>query len=201
MTNNDHKEAIEMLERACENIIDGIKRAHNWELSPEDMENFRDTPDRFARALLEKCRGVNSEEKCRKILSSTFPSTYAGLVVFDPIRAISLCPHHLENVIYTIHIGYIPTSRCVGLSKVIRATKLFAAQPILQETFTERLCNLISECISPEGVGVITKASHNCITCRGIMESNSSIKMASITGTFLSDPSVKDEFYKLINHK
>ncbi len=178
-------------------ILTALKDGYGLDV---DDPNFYQTPGRIAKSLTEKCRGIRSEELCREILQSSFPSPYQGMIVFEPIIAHSLCPHHFETVEYEVNVGYIPTEKCVGLSKIVRAVKLYAAQPILQETFTNNIATMINDNLNPEGVGVITKARHHCMISRGVNEPRLQVRMASVVGTFLSDPSVKDEFYKLIDH-
>ena len=69
---------------------------------------------------------------------------------------------------------------------------------MLQEQFIKVLADMLFEGLDCEGCGVIVKGRHNCMRTRGIRQPNSEVTMAELRGTFLSDPSVKDEFYKII---
>ena len=189
----------EIIEAAWYDIMKGLELAYG--LNYKSDENFDNTPHRIGKALLEKCAGINSEEIIKEqILQTSFPSDYHGMTVVDPIDAYSLCPHHFENVSYNVSIGFIPKERCLGLSKVPRTVKLFAQQPILQEDFTKKIADLFYDTLQLEGIGVVTRGQHNCMISRGVKQQGSTVIMSELRGTFLSDPSVKDEFYFHLKH-
>jgi GTP cyclohydrolase IA len=189
-------EAYNKIKESWENILEALKLGYG--LNYQDDENFDETPHRNAKALLERCSGINSDKMCKDMLiNSTFPSDSTGLLVLDPITVHSLCPHHFEDVKYVIRVGYIPSGRCIGLSKFARVVKLFGSQPILQETFTKKLADMIQECIQGEGCGIIATARHNCMVARGVKEPGSKVTMVELRGSFLEFPSVKEEFYTI----
>jgi len=195
LSEHDLTKAKAMIIDAWGQILEALKVGYGLEY--ENNENFIGTPERNARALLERCRGINSEEICCDILNKTFPSTYNGMIMIDPITVHSLCPHHFEDVYYKVVVAYIPTERCIGLSKIPRIIKLLGSQPILQEDFTSQIADMLMDCLGGEGVMVLTVAKHNCMIARGVQQQGSCVRMAELRGTFLNDPAVKDEFYKL----
>jgi len=185
-----------LIEEAWSQILEGLKVAYN--LDYENDENFHGTPERNARAILERCVGINSETMIKDILAKSFPSKYRGMIVTDnPVTVHGLCPHHFEDVYYRVWFGYIPKVKCVGLSKIARVIKLFGSQPILQEDFTQKLADLFYDQLEAEGVCVVTKGRHNCMVARGIKQEDASITMSEVRGTFLSNAEVKKEFFTL----
>jgi len=194
------KQALSIVEGAWEQIFNALNLAHglNW----KEDENFKETAKRNAKALvLERCKGINSKERCMDLLGKSFPSEYKGMIVVGPVTVHSLCPHHFENVEYTVRIGYIPSDRCIGLSKVGRVIKLYGSQPILQETFTKNLADIFIDKIKPEGIGVWVEGRHNCMIARGLQEPGVSAITSEIRGSFLDNLAINAEFMRLCQQK
>ena len=197
----DKKEkAIKKIEKAYIKIFEALEDCYglNW----KNDSNFNDTPNRIGRSLInERLCGINSYDECSKILTNTaFPTEYNGFVVINPITANSLCPHHFENVSYTVSIAYIPNGKAIGLSKIPRVVKLFASQPLLQEDFTKKITDLIEESIKPDSLGVIVKGQHNCMVARGVKQHNVFAITSAVRGKCLDDPQVKAEFLRLCGY-
>ena len=192
---NHLSEAKKLLEESSKMMLKGLQLAYGLEY--ENDNNFDGTPERIARALLEKCSGINSYDICKEILSSTFDSEYDGYVIVSPIRVISICPHHFENVIYKVYFGYMPNGKCVGLSKIPRVIKLFGKQPMLQEDYVKKLADLFEDILKPKGLGILAIGEHNCMTCRGINEKGVTAKTPIMRGEFANLPGMKEEFYHL----
>jgi GTP cyclohydrolase I len=180
------------IQGAWETILDNLK--HDWRTDP----NLMDTPGRIARSMVhERCIGINSFPECEKLLEIRFPTTYEGLVITSPITVSSLCPHHFENVSYTVCMGYIPNGFVVGLSKIGRVIKLFAQQPIIQEDYTRILTLIFSKCLRPHGLGVIVKGQHMCMIARGLELPGVYTTTSEMLGSFRNNASVKEEFMNL----
>lgn len=195
MHNHHLTDACDMIESGWKMILEGLKVGYGLEYDKD--ENFTETPRRNAKSLLERCRGINSEHLCKDLLSKSFPSTYRGMIIINPIEVHSLCPHHFEDVKYIVRMGYIPKERCVGLSKIGRVIKLFGSQPILQEDYTKKLADIFYESLECEGLCIVAEGRHNCMVARGLKERRSKAIMSELRGTFLSDPAVKAEFFTL----
>ncbi len=186
------------IEAAYVKIFDALEFAFglDWRNDP----NFDETAPRIARALLrEKCRGINSEEVCKELLSKTFPTSYNGIISSGPIEAVSLCPHHFETVQYKIFFGYIPNKKAVGLSKIPRSIQLFSSAPILQEDLTEKYISLFQNCLQPLGCIIIVQGQHGCMSCRGVkINRDFYVTTSSVRGEFETCDSIKQEFLKII---
>lgn len=190
------KTEIEIIESAWRDILSTIKK--NWNKD----QNFKDTPNRIARAIMnEKCSGIGRYDECKRVLiESTFQSVYDGMVIIGPIHTNSICPHHFENITYNIMFGYIPRGKVVGLSKPGRVIDILAKQPILQEDYTKMLADLFMECIEPEGIGLVVKGVHMCMSSRGGLQQNSSTVTSEVRGWFRDKAYIKDEFLKLCGY-
>ncbi|MFW6001904.1 MAG: GTP cyclohydrolase I [archaeon] len=161
--------------------------------------NLIDTPERIAKLMVdERCQGINSKEKCKKLLSVTFPTEYEGIIIAaNPTKVYSLCPHHFENVTYKVWVGYIPQDKVIGLSKFSRVIKLFGSQPIMQEDFTYQLHELFEEALNPKGLIVIVKGQHYCMLARGVKTEEQWTVTSQASGLFKDDLTVKEEFLVL----
>lgn len=192
----DKEEKVRQISRAWSNILNylGIK---NW----DNDKNFINTPNRIARSLInEKCKGMNSEDECKNILDNTFDNEYDGMVIIGPIITNGICPHHFENINYSVKFGYIPEGKLIGLSKPSRVIDLVAKQPILQEDYTKKLADIFMECIKPYGVGIIVEGKHACMSARGTTQLTASTITSEVRGSFREDSSIKNEFLKLCGY-
>ncbi|HIC96676.1 TPA: hypothetical protein EYP12_08685, partial [Candidatus Bipolaricaulota bacterium] len=64
------------------------------------------------------------------------------------------CEHHFLPFHGVAHIGYIPSERIVGISKLARVVEILARRPQLQERLTGQIADAIMEGLQPQGVGV-----------------------------------------------
>lgn len=163
-------------------------------------ENFADTPRRILAVYRELLHGMYSDAptEVARMLDSTFSSDYDGIVSFANMDAIGVCPHHLLPVYYTVHAGYIPVGRVVGLSKVPRTVRLLAARPVMQEQFTQEVANALKQIRGAKGSIVIVRGYHSCVAIRGVRSGKVDHTTSAVRGVFDSDASAKEEFLELI---
>lgn len=122
-----------------------------------------------------------------------------GMVICANTIGYGLCPHHLLPVIYKISLGYLPDQKIVGISKLARAARLFAAQPMLQETMTCTLAQTIMDHLDARGAAVSVRGFHLCMAARGARCHESAIFTSSYRGLFKEDSSLKTEFLSHIH--
>ena len=162
-------------------------------------ENFKDTPARVAKAFKEILCGQDKlllDAEITKIFSKSFPTTYKGIVAQKHIKAIGMCPHHLQPIKYDIDLGYIANKQAVGLSKLARVTKLLAGRLVLQESLTQDILDVFVNQLKPAGIIVIVRGEHGCMSNRGISQ-NIITTTSSVFGTFESDIAARQEFLAL----
>jgi len=162
-------------------------------------ENFHETPARVVRAFKELCAGLYvDQEDVSKIFGKTFASPYKGIIQVGPVVAHGVCPHHLLPVELECVLAYLPGEKKLGLSKLARAIKLYAARPAMQETVSHELVEAFQKYVNPLGVALYMRGKHNCMTCRGVLQSNSTAITLDVRGLFETDPGVKTEFQRLL---
>jgi len=158
-----------------------------------EREGLVGTPDRVARAYTEMCRGYQMDPK--KILSATFEDRYDEMVVLRNIRFTSICEHHLLPFIGEAVVAYIPRGRVVGISKLARLVECFACRLQIQERLTNDIAKAIMEYLDPLGVGVVIRAHHSCMGCRGVRLPESNMVTSALHGIMRGE--AREEFLRL----
>src|SRR5258705_6437915 len=62
-------------------------------------------------------------------------------------------------VVGRAHVGYLPTNKVVGISKLARVVHGFARRLQLQEKLTAEIAEAIQDILEPQGVGVVIEAT------------------------------------------
>ncbi len=201
---NKHRLAMQMIEESWEKILKALNMSYDLNINDE---NFRETPKRIAKMMiLERCSGINSEEVCIDILKKSFPAMEDKkeedqiIVTTSPAIVYSICPHHFENVRYFVWSGYIPKDEFRGISKFSRMIEMYAKQPILQESFTSGLVNIIMKALDPKGAIVVVKGAHDCMIARGAKSNPNQFMITSAMRGIFAEPGMqtyKEEFFTL----
>lgn len=169
-----------------------------WSGDDPDREGLRETPSRVAKAYEEFFRGYHEDPAT--ILSKTFEDVagYDEMVLVRGIDFESYCEHHLVPIIGVAHVGYLPTDRVVGLSKLARVVDCFAKRLQIQEKMTVDIARAIEVALNPKGVAVVLEAEHQCMSTRGVLKKGSLTKTSCMLGSFRSSAEARTEFLSLI---
>lgn len=162
-----------------------------------DREGLRRTPQRVARMYAELFAGLHQDPV--GVLESAFSEEYDELVVLRDISFSSLCEHHLMPFEGVVHIAYLPDGRVVGISKLARVVDIFAKRPQVQERLTTQICDLIMDKVRAKGAAVVIKATHTCMTCRGVRKPGSLMVTSAVQGRCRSDARTRAEVMSLLH--
>lgn len=121
---------------------------------------------------------------------------YQGMLVARA-ELRSMCSHHHQPVKGICYIGLLPTDEVIGLSKYTRLAQWAARRGTLQEELTREILDLIMNATECKDVGVIIRATHGCMTNRGVCLHNGETSTSALSGQFFN-PSVKQEFFDLV---
>ncbi|HMV72316.1 MAG TPA: GTP cyclohydrolase I FolE [Pseudomonadales bacterium] len=169
------------------------------ELLGEDpgREGLRDTPLRAAKAMAFLTDGyrMNLHEI---VNNAVFQSDNDEMVVVRDIELYSLCEHHLLPFIGRCHVGYLPTGKVLGLSKIARITDMFARRLQIQENLTLQIANAVEEVTGAKGVGVVIEARHMCMMMRGVQKQNSVMTTSVMLGCMRNSAATRQEFLSLV---
>ena len=180
------------ISEAVRQIIDAIGE------DPQ-REGLVETPRRIAEMYCELFSGLSSDPV--EVLRSGFQEEREDMVVLRDIPFYSLCEHHFLPFYGLVHIGYIPSGRVVGASKMGRVVEILAKRPQLQERLTTQIADTIVEALEPQGVAVVIQAEHLCMTMRGIKKPGSNIVTSANRGIFRRSPLTRSEFLSLVQGK
>ncbi|KAJ5701935.1 GTP cyclohydrolase I [Penicillium malachiteum] len=158
-----------------------------------EREGLRDTPKRYAEAMLYLTKGYG-ETGHSVTNDAIFNENYQGLIIIKDIDVSSLCEHHMLPFFGKVHIGYIPKGRIIGLSKVPRIVETLARRLQIQERLTEQIAQTIFELLRPEGLGVVMECSHHCMQMRGVQKVGSSTTTSFMIGCLQTCASSREQF-------
>jgi GTP cyclohydrolase I len=134
------------------------------------------------------------------VLSTTFEETdgYDEMIVLRGIPFESHCEHHMAPIIGRAWVAYVPTGRVVGISKLARVVEAYAKRLQIQEKMTAQIANTIQDVLQPQGVGVVLKASHHCLSSRGVRKHDTDMVTSRMLGCFRDNPLTRHEFLALV---
>jgi GTP cyclohydrolase I len=163
-----------------------------------EREGLKETPARVARAFKENFEGL--WQKPEEVLTTTFDIGHEELVIIRDIEVFSHCEHHLTPFHGVAHVGYIPSGKITGLSKVARLVDLFARRPQVQERLTTQVADALVEILKPMGVIVIIDCEHLCMSMRGVRKSKARTTTSAVRGV-LRDAATRAEAISLITNR
>jgi GTP cyclohydrolase I len=185
MNNHDHLHAQAAVVRLLE-----------WIGEDPTREGLRDTPKRVVKAFREMTAGLHQQPA--EVLGTVFNETSDQMVVVRGIRFSSMCEHHLLPFTGTAAVGYVPDGRVIGLSKIPRLVEVFGKRPQVQERMTNQIAQALMEHLRPQGVGVIVKAHHSCMGCRGVRQPDAEMVTSCLLGCMKDDPKARSELLELM---
>lgn len=164
--------------------------------------NFTNTSARWLKYISHYTQPYDPKQDLGITFPPTGQSTFDNAMIVQvgiPYRAV--CAHHLLPVLGTAHVGYIPGSAVVGLSKLSRLVYGFShAMPSLQEDVCNSITTALMDCLLPLGAMCVVSAEHGCMAARGVEEASGCIQTvtASVKGVFIGNVEARAEFYDLI---
>jgi GTP cyclohydrolase I len=178
---------------------DAVRTLLRWAGEDPAREGLRDTPKRVVEAYKDWYSGYAVDP--RDYLRRTFEEMagYDEMVVLRDIEFESHCEHHMAPIIGRAHVGYLPTTKVVGISKLARVVDVFARRFQVQEKMTAEIARCINDVLQPSGVGVVIEAAHECMTTRGIHKRGVSMITSKMLGSFRSDARTRNEFLTFID--
>ena len=175
-----------------------VRTLIQWAGDDPDREGLVETPARVARSYRELFAGYESDPK--DYLARTFEEVggYDELVILKDIPVVSFCEHHMLPFIGRAHVGYLPSNRVVGISKLARVVRGFARRLQIQEKLTAEVADAIQEVLKPKGVGVVIISEHSCMTMRGVNTPGTRLTTSHLLGEVRDDPRTRQEFFDLV---
>jgi GTP cyclohydrolase I len=175
-----------------------VRTLLRWAGDDPSREGLLDTPKRVVDAYGDWFSGyaIDPGEYLRRTFEEV--AGYDEMIVLRNIEFESHCEHHMAPIIGRAHVGYLPTSKVVGISKLARVVDGYARRFQVQEKMTAQIAQAIAEVLKPRGVGVVVEAVHHCMTTRGVHKSHVSMVTSKMVGTFKDDARTRSEFLRIV---
>ncbi len=161
-------------------------------------QGLQETPERAARAWAHWTRGYAEDPNAILKSFSDGGENYNQLIVVKRIPVYSHCEHHLAPFFGHAAIGYLPTGRIVGLSKLTRLVNCFAARLQVQERLTQQIGQALLEHLKPRAVGVVIRCRHMCMESRGIAVAGEETVTSAMLGDLEKNQAQRAEFLSLV---
>jgi GTP cyclohydrolase IA len=190
---------IQKFKPSQKQVEGAVRTLMAWAGDDPSRQGLRDTPSRVARAYKEWFKGYGEDPEA--MLKRTFDETagYDEIITLRDIPFQSFCEHHLAPITGFAHIGYLPKGRVVGISKLARVVDAFARRLQIQERLTAQIADTIQKVLKPEGVAVVIKATHGCMTTRGVQKHGAGMVTSRMLGCFRENPATRHEFMAGLN--
>ncbi|MBB3342708.1 GTP cyclohydrolase I FolE [Luteimonas sp. RC10] len=175
-----------------------VRTLLRWAGEDPGREGLLDTPRRVADAYGEWFSGYAIDADA--YLARTFEEVagYDEMIVLRDIEYESHCEHHMAPIIGKVHVGYLPSGRVVGISKLARVVEAYAKRFQVQEKMTAQIAGCIQRALAPLGVGVVVEGAHECMTTRGVHKRGVSMITSTMLGSFRDDARTRAEFLQFI---
>ena len=171
-----------------------VRTIIRWTGDDPERDGLRETPARVTRSFEEFFAGYGQDPT--EILEKTFEEIegYDEMIVLRGIRFESHCEHHMAPIVGQAWVAYIPNGRVVGICKLARVVDVYAKRLQIQEKMTAQIANTVNSVLKPLGVGVIIKASHHCMTTRGVHKPDTDLVTSRMLGCFRDSAPTRQEF-------
>jgi GTP cyclohydrolase I len=175
-------------------VEQAIRTLIRWAGDDPDREGLKETPGRVARAYKEWFAGYG--ENAQEFLQHTFEEVagYDEIVLLRDVQFVSHCEHHMAPIVGRAHIGYLPTTRVVGVSKLVRLVQMYARRFQIQERLTAEIATTLDRVLEPQGVAVVIEGTHGCMTSRGVSQREATMVTSRMLGAFREQPQTRQEF-------
>ena len=179
---------------------EAVKTLIRWAGDDPGREGLKDTPSRVVSSYEEFFSGYDADPK--QILQRTFEEVqgYDEIVLLRDIRFESHCEHHMAPIIGKAHVGYLPDSRVVGISKLARLVEAYSKRLQIQEKMTSQIAGAINEILLPLGTAVVVEAAHQCMTTRGVKKSGVTMVTSRMLGAFRENGETRREFLSMVGN-
>jgi GTP cyclohydrolase IA len=171
-----------------------VRTIIRWTGDNPERGGLLETPMRVTRALEESFVGYAQDPI--SVLQKSFDEIegYDEMIVLRGVRFESHCEHHMRPILGQAWVGYVPNSRVVGISKLARVVETYAKRLQIQERLTAQIANTVNDVLKPQGVGVVIKASHHCMTTRGVHKPGTDLVTSRMLGCFRDNAQLRQEF-------
>jgi GTP cyclohydrolase IA len=165
-----------------------------------NREGLKNTPQRIIKYFTHAFKQITDKDKQKflKGLTTFTAPKDSGIVILKDIDFYSTCEHHGLPFYGKVHIGYLPSNKILGISKLARIVDFHAKTLQIQEQFTKDIASTLIKSVNPLGLGIVMEGIHLCMRSRGVEKQNSIMITSEVMGVFRTNSAIRDEFLRLI---
>lgn len=191
LTEDDIKDIQQDVENACVSLLEALR------IDYQNDHNTQDTPKRMAKMYVQE---IFKGRYLPRPKITTFPNykKLDELYSVGPISVRSMCSHHFVPIIGKVWIGVIPNETLIGLSKFNRIVDWVGSRPQIQEECVVQIADELENIIKPKAIGVIMKASHMCMSLRGVKDNDCDMTTSVMRGLFMENNDARTEFLNIM---
>lgn len=199
-TETERDDAALMMRPTRAQAEEAVRTLLRWAGDDPRREGLLDTPSRVTKAYGQWFRGYDEDPAA--MLQRTFEEVegYDEMVILRDIRWESYCEHHMAPIIGKAHVGYVPTDRVVGISKLARVVDAFSKRLQVQEKMNAQIANTLFDVLKPRGVAVVLEGEHHCMSTRGVHKPGVTMVTTTMLGDFKTDRALRREFMDIIGN-
>src|SRR6201992_2218461 len=179
---------------------EAVRTLLRWAGDDPEREGLLETPKRVVNAYRDWFSGYQHDPS--EYLRRTFEEVggYDEMIVLRDISFESHCEHHMAPIIGRAHIGYLPTDKVVGISKLARVVDAYARRFQVQEKMTAQIAHCIQTVLEPQGVAVVIEATHRAMPPRCVHKPGVVMVTSTMLGQFRQNPLPRREFLSVIGN-
>lgn len=189
------KQDVEQRKEKVELHMREVMKLIGLDLNDDSLE---ETPKRLAKMYLDEIFSGLDYQTFPKITLIENRMKVSEMVLVNDVSLTSTCEHHFVTFDGSVAVAYYPKNWVIGLSKINRVVKFFASRPQVQERLTEQLLTAFQTLLETDDVAVYVKATHFCVKCRGVRDTNSYTVTSAFGGIFQQDRETRKEFLTMI---
>lgn len=150
-------------------------------------DSIAETPQRIAKMYINEIfSGINPVNRPEITLFKNKYHYQSPLIEMN-IPFTSFCEHHFVPIVGKANVAYIPKDYVIGLSKIHRIVDYYARRPQVQERLTQQILEDLKKTLQTKDVGIVLRANHSCISCRGVKDQDSSTITSVFSGKIEQD--------------
>jgi len=197
------REVLQLVALTAENLSKANELFSSWCCRGNERRGCREAVRHPFQSRRARLHGVREQldKQMGPVLTNTLP--FAGsrcervtvTVLHRPacLRELgNLSAHGSSNGLQ--HVNQASDGRVVGISKLARVVDVYAKRLQIQEKMTAQIANTINDVLKPQGVGVIIKATHHCMTTRGVHKPGTDLVTSRMLGCFRDSALTRQEF-------
>ena len=166
-------------------------------------DSLAKTPERVAKMYVQEVFSGLSEDNfpSMSFFKENRHHEHKPSIVFVKVGFTSFCEHHFVPMTGFAYVAYLPGDKLIGISKIPRIVRYFAARPQLQERLTAQIGDCLALLLETDDVAVSVHARHFCVLARGIQDENSHMVTNILRGRFNHEEHLRREFFEGISRQ